>query len=108
MRTNKLVALFFALLLTFGMNAQTPEKKARKFTDEITKVLALNDAESESIYKIQLERFTQNQLIEKEFANDPEGKKEKLKTLGNKTFNQMKAVLGEERQKKWKEYKENN
>ena len=73
----------------------------------ITKVLDLSEKDSKAIYQIQLERFNENKSIEKEYADKPEEKKEKLKALGNKIFNQMKAVLGPERQKKWKEYKEN-
>jgi BRCT domain type II-containing protein len=105
----KFFGLFFMMLATSMLSAQSQqEKKAQKFTDEITKVLNLNEVESKAIYKIQLERFTENQAIEKEHGNNPELKKEKLKALGDKTFNQMKSVLGAERQKKWKEYKENN
>lgn len=104
----KKIVLFFALFLCIAVKAQTSEKKAQKFTDEITKVLELNEEESKAIYEIQLERFKENQAIEKEFGNDAEAKKAKLKELGNKTFNKMKAVLGQERQKKWKEYKDNN
>ena len=90
------------------MNAQSPaEKKAQKFTDEITKVLELNDTESKAIYQIQLERIKENKAIESEYADKPKEKKQKFKDLGNKIFNQMKAVLGPERQKKWKQYKEN-
>jgi hypothetical protein len=35
-------------------------------------------------------------------------KKEKLKDLVNKVFNQTKKILGEERQKQWKEFKSKN
>lgn len=100
-----IVTLFF----TLAVNAQPkPEKKAQKFTDEITEVLSLNKEESKAVYQIQLERFKEVQSIEKEFADNPEMKKIKAKALGNKVFNQMKKVLGEERQKQWKEYKSNN
>jgi hypothetical protein len=108
---NKIKLLFaFVAIFSFStISAQpNPEKKAKKFTDEMTEVLSLNAEESEAIYKIQLERFKENQAIQKEFANDPEKKKEALKNLGNKVFNQTKNVLGQERQKRWKEYKSNS
>jgi polyhydroxyalkanoate synthesis regulator phasin len=105
--TMKKIVFLIALFLYVGVNAQTPEKKAQKFTDEITRVLELNADESKAVYEIQLERFKESQAIEKEFGNDPEAKKEKQKEIGNKTFNKMKAVLGTERQKKWKAYKGN-
>jgi len=107
MKTIKLFWVFVAFLSMVVVHAQSPEKKAQKFTDEITSVLQLNAEESKSIYEIQLERFKESQAIEKEFGNDLVAKKEKQKELGNKTFNKMKAVLGAERQKKWKEYKGN-
>ena len=98
-----------AFVLTLGVNAQeNPEKKAKKLANEFTKVLSLNEEESKSIYEIQLERFKSAQSINEEFADQPELKKEKLKILGDKTFNQIKNVLGMERQKQWKEYKSKN
>ena len=106
MKTIKLFTVFFTLFLGLVGNAQNPEKKAQKFTDEMTKVLELNEADAKAIYEIQLERFKQNKEIETKFADNTEEKKEALKVLGNNTFNKMKAVLGHERQKKWKEYKE--
>ena len=109
MKKLKLLIVCITLFGTAVINAQAkPEKKAKNFADEITKVLSLNEKESDSVYKIQLIRFKENQSIESQFANDPEGKKEKLKDLSNKTFNQMKKILGEERQKQWKDYKSNN
>ena len=103
----KKFVLLLTMLFCVSLSAQSPEKKAQKFTDEITSVLSLNEEESKAIYQIQLERFKEIQSIERTYANNPEAKKEKQKELGNKTFNQMKAVLGAERQKKWKEYKGN-
>lgn len=110
-KMNKVKFLFaFVAIISFtALSAQpNPEKKAKKFADEMTQVLSLNEEESEAIYKIQLERFKENQAIQKDFADDPEKKKEALKNLGNKVFNQMKNVLGQERQKRWKEYKSNS
>ena len=108
MKKVKLLLLFIVVFSFNGLNAQNIEKKAKKFTDEMTKVLELNEEESKAIYEIQLERFKEIQAIEKEFANDPEQKKEAIKKLGNKVFNQTKNVLGVDRQKKWKEYKSNS
>lgn len=98
-----------ALVLTLGMTAQeNPEKKAKKLANEFTQVLSLNEEESKAIYEIQLERFKSVQSINEEFADQPEVKQEKLKTLGDKVYNQIKNVLGMERQKQWKEYKSKN
>ena len=105
MKKLKWLITLIALFLIFGLNAQTkPEKKAKKIAHEMAQVLSLSKEESNTIYQIQLERFNESQSIEKEFSNDPETKQEKLKELGNKVFNQVKKVLGPERQKQWKEY----
>jgi len=109
MKKLKWLIALFALFLSLGLNAQTkPEKKAKRITHEMTQVLSLSEEESNTIYQIQLERFNESQSIEKEFSDDPEAKKEKLKELGNKVFNQVKKILGPERQKQWKEYKSKN
>ena len=98
-----------AFVMTLGVTAQeNPEKKAKKLANEFTQVLSLNEEESKAIYEIQLERFKSAQSINKEFADEPEVKQEKLKALGDKTFNQIKNVLGMERQKQWKKYKSKN
>ena len=102
----KHVFLVMVLLATLGLSAQeSPEKKAKKLTDEFTQVLSLNEDESKAIYEIQLNRFKEGQSINEEFADEPEVKKEKLKALGDKVYNQVKNVLGKERSEKWKEYK---
>jgi hypothetical protein len=102
----KHVFAIIVLFVSLSVSAQQkPEKKAQKFTDEMTEVLSLNKEESKAIYEIQLERFKENQAINEEFADNQEMKKEKLKELGNKVFNQTKKVLGEDRQKQWKDYK---
>ena len=109
MRKLKLLLAVISFLTTLGINAQpNPEKKAKKFTEEMTEVLSLNKEESKAIYEIQLERFKEAQAINKEYADDSEAKKEKQKELGKKVFNQMKDIIGKERQQKWKAYKSNN
>lgn len=105
----KHVFTIIVLFLSLSVSAQQKlEKKAQKVTDEMTEVLSLNKEESKAIYEIQLERFKENQAIKKEYADDPEMKKEKLKELGNKVYNEVKKVLGVERQKQWKAYKSKN
>jgi len=109
MKKLKLLLAFIVLLASISLNAQpNPAKKAQKFTDEMTEVLKLNKEESKAIYDIQLYRFKETQAINKEFADDPETKKEKLKVLSNKVFNQVKDIIGVERQKQWKAYKDEN
>ena len=102
----KHVFALIVLFLSLSINAQpTPEKKAKKIADEYIKVLSLNEEDSKAIYKIQLDRFTESDSIDAEFANDPEAKKEKMKVLGNKVYNQVKDFLGKDRLVLWREYK---
>ena len=103
---KRLVLPIIAFFLSMVLYAQpNPAKKAQKFTDEMTEVLSLNKEESKAIYEIQLERFKSIQAWKKEYADDPETLKEKQKELGNKVYNQVKNVIGVERQKQWAAHK---
>lgn len=105
MKTKLIFLLFiFFVSLSFGQKA---EKKAQKFTEEITEVLSLSEEQSEVVYQIQLERFSTAQLVRKEFADDEETMKAKLKENGNNTYNRMKNLIGEEKLKEWKQYQQN-
>jgi hypothetical protein len=108
MKKPKLLIAFIALFVSLTMNAQTQlEKKAHKAADEMTKVLSLNEQDSNSVYEIQLNRFKENQSIKKEFSDQPDIKKEKLNNLGKTVYNQLKKALGKERLAKWRNYKSN-
>ncbi|WP_242093846.1 hypothetical protein [Aestuariivivens sediminicola] len=109
MKKLKILLTMSFLMITLGLNAQPkPEKKAKKFADEMTEVLSLNKKESQAIYEIQVERFTEIQALRKTYADDPETLKEKQRALGKKVFNQVKNVIGKERQQQWKAYKSKN
>ena len=71
----------------------------------MSKVLSLDKKESKAVYKIQLNRFKKSALIKSEHANEPVIRKQKLKKLGNEVYNQLKAVLGIVRLKKWKQHR---
>jgi len=106
MKLTKICLAFLALFITVGLNAQpNPEKKAKKFTDEITEVLSLSKEESKAVYKIQLDRINESRAIKKEYSNQEVVQKEKLKQNGNKVYNQMKALLGKERMQAWKNHR---
>jgi len=101
------LVLFVSLFISsFAANAQKKmEKKAKKITTEITEVLKLNKKESKAVYQIQIDRLKESASIKKEYADDKIVRKQKLKKLGNKIFNQMKKTLGAERLKQWKKHK---
>lgn len=102
MKTKKKITLLFFISVFSIALAQKPAKKATKITDEMTEVLDLDKKESKAVYKIQFERFKEGQAIRKEYADQPEVRKEKLNKLGSKVYNQLKELLGMERLKKWK------
>jgi len=108
MKKLKLLFACMTFFVALGVNAQVkPEKKAKKIANEMTEVLSLDKQESKAIYKIQLERLKEGEAIKKEYANQPEVKKQKLKKLGNKVYNQLKEAIGIEQLKKWKAHKNN-
>ena len=102
MKTKNTIALLFFISLFSISIAQNPSKKAKKITDEMTEILALNKKESKAVYKIQFERFKEGQSIREEYADQPEVRKQKLNKLGSKVYNQLKDYLGMDRLKKWK------
>ncbi|WP_438988720.1 hypothetical protein [Polaribacter sp.] len=106
MKTIKTIILLILFSISINISAQKPEKKAKKIADEMTEVLELDKKDSKAIYKIQFERFKEGESIRKEFADQPEIRKEKLNKLGNKVYNQLKDYLGMERLKEWRAYKQ--
>lgn len=108
---KKLKLILPLLIFFFATNLQAQkqlEKKAQKIASEITEVLELNDEESKAVYNIHLERFKTAKEIREKYKDDEATKKEELKKLGNKVFNQMKNTLGKERMKKWNKHKKSN
>lgn len=105
MKTLKTILTILFLSTFLQVSAQSAKNQAKQITDKMTEVLSLSKKESESIYKIQLSRFKESEEIKKKFEDDPETRKEKLKELGNKVFNELKKSLGQEKLKIWNEYK---
>jgi hypothetical protein len=91
--------------MTTNGQTQNMKKNAEKQAAEITEVLSLNKEETKSVYEIRLSALFKGQEIKKEFKDQPEIKKEKLKNHGNEVFREMRKFLGKERMKKWTEYK---
>ena len=102
---KKVTLLIPMLFLFLSLSAHAQKAKAKKIAKEMTEVLSLDKKESKAVYKIQLNRFKESTSIKSEHANEPVIRKQKLKKLGNKVYNQLKAVLGIERLKKWKQHR---
>jgi hypothetical protein len=105
MKAIKTIMLLIILTFSVQISAQKPEKQAKNFTDNITEILSLSKQESEGVYKIQLSRINESIVIKKEYEDDEDTRKEKLKELGNKTFGEMRTLLGKEKMKIWNEHK---
>ncbi|WP_439130904.1 hypothetical protein [Polaribacter sp.] len=105
MKIFKILFFLFIFSFSISLNAQKAEKKAEKFTARITKALDLSKADQKKVYKIQVERFNEGKEIRQKYKDDDEAKKEALKNLGKKVYNQMKNALGKEQIKKWKAYR---
>ena len=102
----KYLLTFIALFLTISLSAQpSPKERAKKIASDMTQVLDLDNKERKAIYRIQLDRFNESNEIKKQYATQPEVRKEKLNKLGSKVYNQLKDLIGHERLKKWRESK---
>ena len=85
------------------------EKRANKVTAEMTKVLELTKKEAKAVLKVQIAKMKEGAAIRKQHKGEPEVRKAKLKKLGNRVYNDMKAALGggekgKMRLKKWKKH----
>jgi hypothetical protein len=73
----------------------------------MTQVLDLNKKESKAVYQVQLKRFNEGKSIKSQYSDQLEVRKEKLRLLGNRVYNDLKAAIGIERLKEWKKYRKN-
>ena len=104
----KYVLSVIALFLILSLSAQpSPKERAKKIANDMTQFLDLDNKERKAIYRIQFDRFNESNEIKKQYANQPEVKKQKLKKLGDKVYNQIKEAIGIEQLKKWKAHKNN-
>lgn len=112
MNNFKTLLITMMLFVSIEANAQNnSEKKAKKIALEMTKVLNLSKKESKAVYKIHFNKFNESAAIKKQFASEPEVKKQNLKKLGNSVYNLMKNALGgkekgKARLEEWKQYKQ--
>jgi hypothetical protein len=86
---------------------ESNKERANKITNEISKVLFLNDEEKIKVYEIQFNRFKEVSEIRSIYANDLETKKVKLKKVYNKLYGKLKSIIGKDKMKKWRNYKAN-
>mgnify|MGYP006077131779 CR=1 FL=1 len=102
-----IITILFMSVSVVTLAQNKPAKKAQKITDEMTEVLDLNKKESKAVYQVQLKRLNEGKSIKSQYSDQPEVRKEKLRLLGNRVYNDLKAVIGIERLKQWKNYRKN-
>jgi len=103
--TKTFLALMLFISTSVVCNAQSPEKKAQRFADEVAEVLSLNSDEAKKVYEIQLVRFKETKKINQNYTKGTDEYKQMRKKLGNNTYREMKSFLGQERIKQWTKYK---
>jgi len=101
---KKLLIVLTIALMGLGAQAQkknTPDAKAEKISKEMQTVLALDDATYQSVYTLQLERYTKEKELKATSGDDKEaysaGKKEIMQAMNL----QLKELLGKEQILKW-------
>lgn len=103
--TKTILALILFISTSVVCNAQSPEKKAQRFADEVAEVLSLNSDETKKVYEIQLVRFSETKKINQNYTKGTDEYKQMRKKLGKNTYREMKQFLGPERMKQWNQYK---
>jgi Spy/CpxP family protein refolding chaperone len=116
MKTNVLIVMIALLSTVFTVNKlnsqvndfkqkKTPEERAKKFSEKMSKGLTLTSEQQSSIYDIMLSHCRQADQIR---ANETskETRKEQIKNLRQSTDSQIKALLTDEQALKYEELKQ--
>lgn len=78
----------------------TPQQRAEKHTERMTKQLSLDDSQKAKVYEINLGTAMKNERVRTNTELTPEGKKEKIKSHQDTRMEQLKGVLTAEQYKK--------
>jgi len=104
---KKISLLLFLMFLATNVYSQnTSEERANKITNEMSKVLSLDNDEKAKVYEIQLKRFHEVAIIRSTYAEDLETKKAELKKVYNRLSGKLKSALGKDKMKEWRAYKQ--
>lgn len=107
------VALFISVAGAFAQSAslagkekKSPEERAGKFTQRMTKELALDAIQQERVKGINLERFKQLEEAKSVATADKKEVATKVKQINENYFSNLKSVLTPEQFVKFQEMKE--
>ena len=92
---------FVLLFITISISAQSKEeKKAQKRTDEIVKVLSLDEEETLKVYEALLAKEKKITVLKEKHKDNQETFKAEMKVLSRATNRVMKDFLGGDRMMK--------
>ncbi|MGY6648030.1 hypothetical protein [Wenyingzhuangia sp. IMCC45574] len=95
---KKLLVVAMVLFATVTTNAQSNfEKRATAITNQIKEVVSIDESEATEIFNLKVEAMKQKSTLEK-------GDKEGLKTVNQTFFKGVRAILGKERFKAWRDH----
>jgi len=113
---NKRIALFIIMIVTITFTAgsayaqidglkqkKSPEERAQKMSDKMSKKLSLTSDQYNQVYSIMLSHAQQADQIRS--SNDKQSCKEQMKKLRQSTDSQLQAVFTEEQLQKYNELK---
>jgi len=112
MKTKKLIALLFAILLGFSLSAQvkgketrSPEEMAQRQTEKMKLELQLTDAQVAQVQQINLKYAMASEQMRKA-GGTPEAMKEQRKTESHQKDAELKSVLTPEQYAKLEQIRE--
>ncbi len=114
MKLNKIFALmlvFTAFALSINnvfsqdLGKKTPEERAQKHTDKLTKELSLSDEQSKQVYSAFLSQAQQMEAL-KSTDTDKKAKREQMKSIWQNTDATISSLLDKDQSVKYEKFKE--
>jgi hypothetical protein len=116
MKTNVVIFMIALLASSFTVNTvysqfedfkqkKTPEERAQKFSEKLSKELSLSSDQQSSVYSIMLAHCTKADEI-RAAETDKDSRKSQIKSLWESTDVQIQNVLNEEQVTKYNELKQ--
>ena len=98
---KRIITTTILIFISVSISAQSiEEKKAQKRTDEVAKVLSLDNEETVKVYEALLAKEKKITVLKEKHKDDQETFKAEMKVLSRATNRVMKDFLGGERMQK--------
>lgn len=89
-----------------GRGMGTPEERAQRTTEQLTKHLGLNEDQKAKVKAIYLEQTTNMMKVREESKGDRDAMMAKMKTAGEETDKKVGALLNDDQKKAYATWKE--